>query len=57
MNREPAARQLVSPDVNLRSHARIQDLVDPCGGSIAENMTVTEESASIPVVSVKTNAH
>ena len=57
MNREPAARQLVSPDVNLRSHARIQDLVDPCGGSVAENMTVVEKSASIPVISVKINAH
>jgi hypothetical protein len=57
MNREPAARQLISLDVNLGSHARIQDLVDPCGGSIAENMTVAEESACIPVVSVKRNAH
>lgn len=57
MNREPAGRQLVSPDVNLGSHARIQDLVDPCGGSIAENMTVAEESACIPAVSAKRNAH
>lgn len=57
MNREPAVCQLVSADVNLRSHARIQDLADPCGGSIAENMTVAEESAFIPVVSVKRNAH
>lgn len=57
MNREPAACQLVSADVNLRSHARIQDLADPCGGSIAENITVAEESAFIPVVSVKRNAH
>lgn len=57
MNREPAARQLVSPDVNLGFHASVQDLVDPCGGSIAENMTVAEESACIPIVSVKRNAH
>jgi hypothetical protein len=57
MNREPAGRQHVSPDVNLGSHARIQVLADPCGGSITENMTVAEESAWIPVVSAKRNAH
>jgi hypothetical protein len=50
MNREPAARQLVSPDVKLGRNADIQDLVDPCGG-------VAERCACIPGVLAKRNAH
>jgi hypothetical protein len=50
MNREPAARQLVSPDGKVGLNAHIQDLVDPCGG-------VAERSACIPEMLAKRNAH
>jgi hypothetical protein len=56
MNREPAARQLVSPDVKPGCDARIQDL-ESLRCYHADNMTVAERAACVPGVFAKRNAH
>ncbi len=54
MSREPAARQLVSPDVKPGRDARIQDL-ESSRWYHADNITVAERAACVPGVFAKSN--